>query len=88
MKVVFSFCELKLPLPIIGPIKPCDYFPVACVISQITLNFIFSACMLVLTKQFFTETVIFVIAVQHGGCELHHLVSNPFQLWSVRHTDT
>ena len=35
------FVDLKLPLLIAGPINPGKYFPVACVISQISFNFVF-----------------------------------------------
>ena len=33
------FVDLKLPSLIAGPINPCKYFPVACVISQIIFVF-------------------------------------------------
>ena len=52
------FVDLKLPSLIASLINPCKYSPVACMISQIILNFIFfSTCMLVRTMQVFAETV-------------------------------
>ena len=41
-KMMHSFADLKLPSSIAGSIKPCEYFPVACIISQfLFLDFIF-----------------------------------------------
>jgi len=39
------FGDLKFPSLIAGPINPCEYFPVACVISQKNLLFIQYACL-------------------------------------------
>ena len=35
------FGDFKIPSLIAGPIKPCEYFPAACIISQIIFIFCF-----------------------------------------------
>ena len=55
--MVYSFADLKLPSLIVGPIKPCRNFSVACITSKIIfkINLVFSICMLVQTIRAFAH---------------------------------